>query len=81
MTDPIDFAAERSKREDQPDAAHRYVDEAGVEWFTFLIEWHVDGEAFTAELWAKDAADAERRFEALKSTGQIQGQIFSTVTL
>lgn len=58
-----------------PEASQVMRDDAGVTWYRFAVDWLCDGRTFTTHLWARDAADAERRLLALRSNGRIVGQV------
>lgn len=55
-----------------PDADQRTEDG----FFRFAIDWKCDERTYTTHLWARNAADAERRLLALRSTGVVAGQVY-----
>jgi photosystem II stability/assembly factor-like uncharacterized protein len=58
-----------------PDAAQLCRDDFGQQWARFAIDWQCDGRTYTTHIWAVDAADAERRLQALRSSAVVVGQI------
>jgi hypothetical protein len=58
-----------------PDADCIHRDDLGHTWLRFAIDWQCDGRTYTTHLWARDAADAERRLQALRGSAVVVGQI------
>jgi hypothetical protein len=78
MSDPIDFIAEKNKRE-APDPEFVRRDEFGRPLYCFLIDYEMDGGSWGSELWAYDAADAEKRVEAMRASLTLAGQIYTSL--
>lgn len=57
-------------RADRPEPEHIAGD-----FFRFAIDWRCDERTYTTHIWARDAADAERRLQALRRTAVVVGQI------
>jgi hypothetical protein len=57
-------------RADRPEPEH-----VAGDFFRFAIDWQCDGRTYTTHIWARDAADAERRLQALRSSAVVVGQI------
>jgi hypothetical protein len=58
-----------------PDAEHVTRDDLGRTWLRFAVDWTCDGRNYSTHLWATDAADAERRLQALRGSAVIVGQV------
>lgn len=65
--------------DDRPDAPHRYIDEEGVEWFQFCVDFEFDGSGWGFEIWAKDFADAEARVASLRENAKLGGQLYASI--
>ena len=73
--DIIDLNAERNKRE-QPDPEFVRKDGFGRPLYLFLLNYQMDGASYTADIWAYDMADAQRRVDAISTTVAVLGQAF-----
>lgn len=78
MTEPIDLAAERDKRE-QPDPQFVRQDDYGRKLFLFLLSYEMGGSRWCAEVWAYDFDDAATRVAAMRGSLTLDGQAFETV--
>lgn len=78
MTEVIDLAAERNRRE-QPDAEHIIRDDLGVPLYRFLLSYEMDGSRWSAEVWAYSFEDAIRRVAAMRASLNVDGQCFSRI--
>lgn len=78
-----DLSAERQKREEQPDSEFRRVDDQGVEWFCFVVDFLVPqalgGGSWSFRIWARDFKDAQARVEAIKATATLGGQLYAEI--
>ncbi len=64
-----------SSRADVREADHHYRDDAGGDWYRFVVDWTCDDRTYSTHIWARDLADAERRLLALRTTARIEGQV------
>lgn len=71
----------RPKRAEMPSpsSSHRFLDENGVEWFKFMLQYSFGESMWVFEIWAQDLADAEMRLNAIRETATVDGQIYETV--
>ena len=64
---------------ERPDGDCRMVDEQGVEWFLFAVDFTHDDKNWACEIWATDFADAEAKVASLRVTATLGGQVFGRV--
>lgn len=76
MTDPIDLAAERNKRE-QSDPQFVHQDDYGRPLYAFGVEYTFEGNQFTFHLIAYSFEDADAKVAAIRDSAKVYGQIFS----
>ena len=76
--EPIDLAAERNKRE-EPAPENVLVDDFGRKLYRFLCSYDLGPERYIFHLWAYDLEDADKKIQAIKESGQVDGQVFHTV--
>lgn len=80
MTNIIEFPAPAPV---QPDAPHiSIVVENGqpVKWFEFACSFIAeDGSEYSFSIWARSQEHAQTRMRSLKSTANVDGQIFTQV--
>lgn len=74
----VSLAKVRADREG-PDAAHRWTDEAGVEWFEFECEYLDGDRSFCFRIWATSFDDADRRVGLIKQTAFAADQVYKEV--
>lgn len=81
MTNVTPFTP-RPKVETQPDADQVAIvvkDGKPERWFKFVVDYK-DGDAtFCFDIWALDAADAERRVAAIRATAEMKGMVYSAM--
>ena len=73
MSDPIDLAAQRNKRA-APDAEHVRKDDFGRSMYRFLLEYEMDGSEWSAQVWAYDFDDAQKRVASMRASLRLLGQ-------
>jgi hypothetical protein len=78
MSDVIDLAAERNRREG-PDPEHIRPDGEGGILYAFCFSYRMNGSQYTFNLFAYDFEDAERRAKAMRNSVQVDGQLISVV--
>ena len=76
--DIIDLNAERNKRE-QPDSEFVRHDDFGRPVYLFLLNYQMDGASWSADIWAYDMEDAQRRVDAIAKTVTVLGQAYTAV--
>lgn len=79
MTDIADLNAERNKRA-RPDPEYIRKDDYGREMFCFLLSYEMNGGHWSAEVWAYDEEEAQRRVAAMRESLTYDGQIFTAVS-
>jgi hypothetical protein len=74
MSDAIDLAAERDKR-NGPDAEHVRKDDFGRTLYRYLLSYEMDGETWGGvDVWAYSMDDAQKRVDAMRATVKLDGQ-------
>ncbi len=75
MTAPIDFTAERIKRE-APDANCVTKDSYGRPLYRYLVDYQRGGNIYCFSIWAYSQEDAEDHIISLKYSAEYQGQVY-----
>lgn len=71
------LAAYRDKK-NGPDADLVCVDDGGVEWFTYGVDYKdKDGKRLSFHIWATSMSDAKERVAAIKDNAALYGQILA----
>lgn len=78
MSDIVDLATERNKR-DEPDPALVMRDDFGRLLYLFGLDYEFDGREWMTELWAYSFEDAEARVAAMRQSLKVVGQKMSEV--
>lgn len=74
MTDIIDLNAMRAARSG-PDPEFVRKDDYGRPMYVFCLEYEMDANHWSIQLWAYDLEDAKRRCAAIRKSGEVQYQI------
>lgn len=77
MSDIIDLS-ERRNTADRPDAEYVRKDDFGRPLYCFLLDYEMDGDSYSAEVWAYTAEDAERRVMAMRHSLTLMGQMYKS---
>ena len=79
MDDPINLAAERNKRE-APDPQFVKKDDFGRPMYAYCCSYDMDGKQWGGvTIWAYSLEEAQRRMEAIRETGRVDGQLMGAV--
>jgi hypothetical protein len=74
MTNIIDLEAERLARDVAPDLV---TEEDGERWYQFSLSYTDDDKQYSFSIWAKDAADAERRAGLIRQGLTLDGRLLA----
>lgn len=78
MSDPIDLAAERNRRE-APDPEFVRKDDFGRPMYAYCVSYSMDDSDWGGvTIWAYDHDEALRRMKAIRQTGKVDGQLMGT---
>jgi hypothetical protein len=50
--------------------------ENGKQYMVFMVDYKYEDTWWSFDIWATDWADADRRMQAIKNTGHVQGEIY-----
>lgn len=71
-----EYKAQRDAKANAPHANCLQVID-GEPWYLFAVSYRVGYALFECNIWALDAADAQSRVDAMRSTAAVVGQVLS----
>lgn len=80
MADIVDInIAKRDRENSETSKKFRIVDDDGVEWFVFLVDYEHDGKQMTYRIWATSWEDAENRLASIAKRSTVVGRLLEEV--
>ncbi|WP_296201746.1 hypothetical protein [uncultured Hyphomicrobium sp.] len=79
MTNIITFPPPKEDKPDDNCVCIIPTDGKPVKWFKFTCSFASDDGEYDFTLWARDAADAEKRLADLRATAKLDGQLFMEI--